>query len=160
MPIYTDGPAPQWAVEHSRTAEAAFDVVKAVEGTQLQLRYALSGAASASPYAALVVPAGPALPQYARLTFVAHSDRPMRVSVQLRVPKGNGGGERWHRSVYVDETPREITVFFDDTTPIGGTSARRPALDQVQSLLFVVDGVNTPLGTAGRLFLDTLRYER
>jgi hypothetical protein len=159
VPIYSDGPAPEWTVEHSPTAQAAFEVVKAVGGTQLELRYALSGAPSASPYAALVVPAGPALRQHTRVTFMARADRPMRVSVQLRVP-AQAGSERWQRSVYVDQTPREITVFFDETTPVGTTVRRRPALDQVQSLLFVVDTVNTAPGTAGRLFLDAIRYER
>jgi hypothetical protein len=160
VPLYSDGPALGWTVEHSPTAQAAFEVVKSVGGTQIELRYALSGAPSASPYAALVAPAGPALRDYTRVTFMARADRPMRVSVQLRVPGGQAGSERWQRSVYVDETPREITVFFDETTPIGATVTRRPLLDQVQSLLFVVDTVNTLPGTAGRLFLDAIRYER
>lgn len=160
VPIYSDGPAAGFTVEHSPTAQATFDVVKSVGGTQLEMRYALSGAASDSPYAALVIPAGPALRDHTRVTFMARADRPMRASVQLRVPGGPAGSQRWQRSVYVDETPREITVFFDETTPVGATVTRRPALDQVQSLLFVIDTVNTPPGTAGRLFLDAIRYER
>jgi hypothetical protein len=158
--VYADGPATGWTVEHSATAQAALDVIKSVGGTQLELRYALSGAASTSPYAALAVAAGPALRQHTRVTFMARADRPMRASVQLRMPGGPAGSQRWQRSVYVDETPREITVFFDETTPVGTTVTRRPALDQVQSLLFVVDTVNTPPGTAGRLLLDAVRYER
>jgi hypothetical protein len=154
--IYTDGPAPAWTVEHSPTAQGALDVVGSVGGTQLEFRYALSGVASASPYAALVVPVGPEFQQHTRITFMARADRPMRVSVQLRLPEG----ERWQRSVYVDETPRDVTVFFDETTPVGSTATRRPALSQVQSLLFVVDTVNTPPGTAGRLFLDSVRLEK
>jgi hypothetical protein len=158
--MYSDGPASGWSVEHSATAQAAFDVVKSVGGTQLELRYAIAGVASASPYAALVAPAGSAFGEYTRVTFTAHADKPMRVSVQLRVPGDNGAGERWQRSVYVDKTPRDITVFFDETTPVGATTARRPALAEVQSLLFVIDTVNTPLGTAGRLFVDAVRLER
>jgi hypothetical protein len=154
--IYTDGPAPAWTVEHSPTAQGALDVVGSVGGTQLEFRYALSGVASASPYAALVVPVGPEVQQHTRVTFMARADRPMRVSVQLRLP----AGERWQRSVYVDETPRDVTVFFDETTPVGSTPTRRPALSEVQSLLFVVDTVNTPPGTAGRLFLDSVRLEK
>jgi hypothetical protein len=107
-----------------------------------------------------VAPVGPGLQQRTRVTFAARADKPMRVSVQLRVPGAAGGGERWQRSVYVDETLREITVFFDETTPVGATATRRPALDQVQSLLFVVDTVNTPAGTSGRLFVDTVRLEK
>jgi hypothetical protein len=157
--IYSDGPVNGWAVEHSPTAQAALDVVKTVDGTQLQFRYALSGAESESPYAALVAPAGPALREHARLTFHAQADKPMRLSVQLRVPR-EGDGERWQRSVYVDETPREITVFFDETTPLGRTTTRRPSLDQVMSVLFVVDTVHTSPGSSGRVMLDAIRYQR
>ena len=156
LSIYADGPASGWTVEHSPTAEAAVDVVGSVGGTQLEFRYALSGVASASPYAALVVPVGPAFQQHTRVTFMARADRPMRVSVQLRLAQG----ERWQRSVYVDETPRDVTVFFDETTPIGSPAIRQRALSEVQSLLFVVDTVNTPPGTAGRLFLDSVRLEK
>jgi hypothetical protein len=159
-PIYGDGPAPGWEVEHGSTAEAALDVVKSIDGTQLQLRYALSGPASASPFAALVVPAGPALREFTRLAFQARADRPMRISMQLRIPRGTADAERWRRSVYVDDTLRDITVFFDEMVPVGATTTRRPALDQVESVLFVVDSVNTMPGTAGRLVLDDIRYER
>jgi hypothetical protein len=51
-------------------------------------------------------------------------------------------------------------VFFDELLPRGETRTTRPALPDVQSLLFVVDTVNTPSGTAGRLFVDDVRYER
>ena len=158
--LYSDGPAPGWTVEHSATAQAVLDIVKSIGGTQLELRYALAGAASASPYAALVAAVGAAFQQHTRVTFTARADKPMRVSVQLRVPAGVEHGERWQRSVYVDETPREITVFFDETTPVGATATRRPALAQVQSLMFVVDTVNTAAGTAVRLMVDAVRLEK
>lgn len=159
--VYANGRAPEWAVEHSTTAEAALDVVDTVGGgTQLLLRYALSGAASSGPFAALVVPAAAMLGEYDRLTFKAHADRPMRLSVQLRVPRQDHDGDRWRRSVFVDETPREVTVFFNDMVPIGSGIPRQPALAAVQSILFVVDTVNTKPGTAGRVFLDDVRYER
>ena len=158
--LYVDGPAGAWQVERSASSQAAVDAVKAVTGTQLLLRYAIAGPASEHPFAALVAPAGPALPAYDRLTFTAHADRPMRVSVQLRSPGDGEAGQRWHRSVFVDTTPRDVSVFFDELTPRGATSTHRPALSDVQSILFVVDTVNTPIGTAGRLFLDDVRYER
>jgi hypothetical protein len=84
----------------------------------------------------------------------------MRISMQLRIPRGTADAERWRRSVYVDDTLRDITVFFDEMVPVGATTTRRPALDQVESVLFVVDSVNTMPGTAGRLVLDDIRYER
>ena len=83
----------------------------------------------------------------------------MRMSVQLRVPGGQQG-ERWQRSVYLDDTPREITVSFDDMRAVGPTRTERPPLDAVDSILFVVDTVNTPLGGSGRIWIDDVRYAR
>jgi hypothetical protein len=83
----------------------------------------------------------------------------MRISVQLRIPEGPEG-ERWQRSVYVDQMPREISVFFDEVTPRGPTSTRRPVLGKVQSVLWVVDPVNTALGSSGQVWIDDVKYGR
>jgi hypothetical protein len=160
LDLYGNGPVGEWTVERSTAAQAALDVVDTVDGTGLLLRYALSGAASASPFAALAVPAGPMLSQYDRVVFTAHADQPMRLSVQLRIPPAEQPGERWRRAVYVDERPREIAVSFDEMMPVGTASPRQPTLQRVQSLLFVVDTLNTKPGTAGRVYLDDVRYER
>jgi hypothetical protein len=157
--LYIDGPAPEWTVEHSSASRAAVDVVNAVSGTQLLFRYAIAGSASSHPFAALVTPAGAALGEHDRLTFTARADHPMRLSVQLRAHT-SAAGERWHRSVFVDTTPREISVRFDNLTPRGVTSTPKPRLEAVQSLLFVVDTINAAAGTAGQVSLDDLRYER
>jgi hypothetical protein len=154
---YADGPVTGWTVETSPASLGALDAVKAVSGTQLSLRYGLGGAASSSPFAAFAMPAGSALPDYDRLMFTARANRPMRLSVQLREP-GGAAGERWHRSVYLDPADREITVYFDDMTPRGVTSRPRPTLANVQSILFVVDTVNTPLGGNGTIWIDNVRY--
>jgi hypothetical protein len=156
---YENGFAPDCTVETSPRSVAALDVVPAVPGTELSLRWALGGTEADSPYAAIVKPAGPALSGYDRLMFTARADRPMRLSVQLRVPTP-GAGERWHRSIYLDDTPREVTVFFDEMTPLGVTSQRRPLLSLVGDLLFVIDSVNTKPGTAGVIWLDDVKYAR
>jgi len=158
--LYENGPARDWRIENSPQAQGALDVVPGVAGgTQILMRYAIGGAASASPYAALVMPAGPELSRYDRLMFTARADRAMRVSIQLRVPGGTLG-ERWQRSVYVDTEERALTVYFDDLTPVGVTSQRRPRLAAVDSILFVVDRVNTALGTGGQIWIDSVRYGR
>lgn len=105
------------------------------------------------------MPAGSGLSEYDRLMFTARADRPMRLSVQLREP-GREAGERWHRSVYLDPTPRDITVYFDDMRPRGVTSRPLPTLANVQSILFVVDTVNTPLGGNGTIWMGDLKYGR
>jgi hypothetical protein len=158
--VYTDGPAPEWTVEHSSASQAAVDVVNAPSGTQLLFRYAISGGAASHPFAAVAVPTGAALAEHDRLVFTARADRPMRLSVQLRAPTSDPAGERWHRSVFIDTTAQEVSLRFDDMRPRGATSTATPSLDMVRSLLFVVDTVNTPAGTAGQLSLDDVRYER
>jgi hypothetical protein len=158
--VYEDGSAVDATVERSPRSQGALDVAPEVGGTQqLSLRYALGGILSESPYVALVMPAGPALSGYDRLLFTARSAAPMRVSVQLRVPEGVAG-ERWHRSVYLDETAREISIPFDEMTPRGPTTRRRPVLQMVRDLLFVVDTVNTKPGASGWIWIDDIKYGR
>ena len=156
---YKDGPATGWVVETSPASVAKIDEIKAVGGLQLSLRYGVGGAASAGPFAAFVMPAGPDLQQFTQLTFTGRADKPTRVSVQLRSPAGQEG-ERWHRSVYLDSEPREVTVYFDEMTPRGPTSQPRPNLAAVEAVLFVLDTVNTPLGGNGTLWIDEVRYGR
>ena len=156
---YGDGPATEWTIETSAASLGALAAVPAVDGTQLSLRYALGGTMASSPFTALAMPAGPELPAHDRLMFTAWADHPMRLSVQLREPEGEAG-ERWHRSVFLDSTPREITVYFDDMMPRGPVSHLRPTLANVESILFVIDTVNTPLGGNGTLWMDDVKYAR
>jgi len=156
---YADGPATRWQIETSSASRAALDVVQATKGSELALRYALGGAASASPFAAFVMTAGEDLPTYDRLVFTARADRPMRISVQLREPAGQLG-ERWHRSIVLDTAPRHVTIVFDDLRAIGTTTRERPTLGRIDSILFVVDTVNTPLGGSGRIWIDDVSYAR
>lgn len=156
---YANGPASGWTVEKAPSSGAAVDVVPTMGGTQLLFRYALGGAASESPFAALVMPAGTSLAAYDRLIFTARAERPMRLSVQVRTAGGEAG-ERWHRSVYLDATERTVAVHFDDVTPRGVTARRRPVLADVNAVLFVVDTVNTELGASGRIWIDDVRYAK
>jgi hypothetical protein len=154
---YTGGETDRWRVETSPRSQAALDVVKTTEGTQLGLRYALGGSTTESAFASFVMTSGPTLPQFDRVTFIGYADRPLRLSVQLREP---AQGDRWQRSVFLDDTPREMTVYFDDMRAAGPTRTERPPLDAIDSVLFVVDTVNTPLGSNGRIWLDDVRYGR
>jgi hypothetical protein len=156
---YGDGPATGWTVEQGAQSAGAIDRLGAMPGSQLAFRFALSGPRSQSPYAAMVMPAGADIDKYDRLMFTARASRPMRVSVQLRAP-GGVAGQRWHRSVFIDPTPREITVFFDDMRPRGITAAPRPVPGEVESVLFVIDTVNADTGTNGQFVIDEVRYAR
>jgi hypothetical protein len=154
---YEDGRPRDWVVENSPRSSGAIDVALAVPGTQLLMRYAVGGSVAESPFVAFAMPAGDAIATADRLMFTAHADRPMRLSVQLRIPSGVAG-ERWQRSIYLDQMPRDVTVFFDDMIPRGPTTARRPTLADVRSVLFVVDSVNSKPGTSGQFWIDDVRY--
>ena len=105
------------------------------------------------------MPVSEGLANYDRLMFTAQSSRPTRIWVQLRVP-GGAQGRSWHRSVYVDETPRTIVVPFDDMRPLEPTTTGQPVLADVRDVLFVVDTVNTRPGISGQLWLDEVKVGR
>ena len=155
-PLYENGDARGWRIETSPRSKAALDVSRTITGTELLLRWGLGGTLSESPYAAFAMPAGTLMAGYDRLLFTARADKPTRMSVQFRT----GNGERWRRSVYLDEMARQIAVFFDDVRPAGATSQRRLPLGQVQDVLFVVDTVNTAPGSAGQFWIDDVQYGR
>ncbi|HTM02546.1 MAG TPA: CehA/McbA family metallohydrolase [Vicinamibacterales bacterium] len=153
---YEGGAPAGWSVETAPQAAGAIDVVRTIGGTQLRWRYALGGAKQDHPYTALVMPAGPAFAAYDRIMFTGRADKPMRVSVQVREPEG----ARWARSVYLDDVPRDITVFIDELTPRGVTAQRRPDVTRVQALLWVIESTNTALGSSGQVWIDNVKYGR
>ena len=157
-PVYEDGGAEDWRVEHSVRSQGMLDVLLALPGRQLRLRYALGGTLSESPYVAAVMPAGTAIASNRAIRFTARSGQPMRLSVQLRSPGNDDAGERWRRSVYLDESSREITVRFDEMRRVSDTSAERPDLANVREVLFVIDTVNTAPGASGQVWLDRVGY--
>jgi hypothetical protein len=158
MTLYDGGPARGWRIEKGDASDGAMDVIGALGGTQLLLRFAISGTAAESPYVAFVMPATATVAMYQRLVFTARADRPMRLSVQLRAPGGEG--ERWRRAVYVDSTPRTVDVAFSDFRSVGSASASPPDLSKVDSILFVVDTTNTKAGSNGQIQMDDIRYAR
>jgi len=158
MTLYEGGPPRGWRTEKSAESDAAVDVIGALGGTQLLLRFAISGTAEESPYVGFVIPATAAIAMYERLVFTARANRPMRLSVQLRSPGAEG--ERWRRSVYLDSTPRTVDVAFDDFRPVGSTITSRPELAKIDSVLFVVDTINNRVGSNGQIQVDDIRYAR
>jgi len=158
MTLYDGGPARGWQIEKADASDAAMDVIGALGGSQLLLRFAISGTAAESPYVAFVMPATATVAMYERLVFTARADRPMRLSLQLRAPGGDG--ERWRRAVYLDSTPRTIDVAFADFRSVGSASASPPDLSKVDSILFVIDTTNTKAGSNGQIQVDDIRYAR
>jgi hypothetical protein len=153
---YDDGEAPGWRMETSPRSKAALDVVRTLTGTELMLRWAIGGTKEESPYAAFAMPAGESIAAYDRLIFTSRADRPMRLSVQFRL----ANGDRWRRSIYLDETSRQVSVFFDDVRPAGATAQQRLPVNNVRDVLFVVDTVNANPGAAGQFWIDDVKYGR
>ncbi len=158
MTLYDGGPTRGWRIEKTTASDGAMDVIGALGGTQLLLRFAISGSAEENPYVGFVMPATAAIAMYERLVFSARADRPMRLSVQLRSPGGEG--ERWRRSVYLDSTPRTVDLAFNDFRPVGSTSTAQPELTKIDSILFVVDTINNKAGSNGQIQVDDIQYAR
>jgi hypothetical protein len=153
-PLSMQPQANDWRVEHEARSAGT---LAAGEGGTLRFEWRLGDGLASGQFAAAVRP----LPEgrvreWDRVAFEAAAARPMRVSVQVRTP----GGERWIRSAYVDATTRTVAVRFDDMRPAEPGIQAAPRLDQVDSLLVVVDTVNTQTGKAGNLVLGHARLER
>jgi hypothetical protein len=155
----TKGPAFQleaansrWGVEHDAQSVAVLER----QGTAIALRYALGTWRGAAPYAALNATT-PIDVRATGIAFQAYADRPMRLSVQLRVPAG-GEGKRWRRSVYLEQAGREVVVPFAELTPVGSGPLSAAELAAVRTVLFVVDTVNARPGASGRFVLEGVHF--
>ena len=78
--------------------------------------------------------------------------------MQLRAPVGNV--ERWGSTFYADTEERVIELALDGFSPIGPLPAPHAPLDRVDSLLFVVDTLNTLPGKSGTLRVLSVELAR
>lgn len=138
-----------WTIERHPTTRAELSTTP---GGELELVYTLGAGEPAGQYVA-VARTVPTDTGFDRIRFSARADRPMRLSVQVRLP-GGGGGQRWRRSVYVDDAPRSFDLPLSDFEPVGRVTSQRPIVARINSLLFVIDTVNTSPGTGGTLWLS------
>jgi len=120
----------------------------------LEWEYQLAGGAVDGQYAAVRFPLS-GLRGRDRLQMRARADRPMRLWIQVRAST-MGRGERWGRSIYLDETFRTVEVPFDAFQPLGATSSSTPPLDAVDALLLVVDTLNSRPGDGSRVHIAEL----
>lgn len=152
-PVVRPAGRESWIIE--RHPQSASELTVADEGWRWQWR--LAEGRPSGQYAAIVAPVPPKrLAGMDRVVMQARASRPMRVSVQLRIPDGEG--LRWRRSVYVDQMPREVTVFFDDMLPIEAAPGTRLDLARVDSLLIVADTVNAKPGDSGEVWISDVRW--
>ncbi|MFB3853634.1 MAG: CehA/McbA family metallohydrolase [Vicinamibacterales bacterium] len=145
----------RWRVEHDASSRGTLLGPENGAGGRLEFRFELGTAGARSPFAAIAHSSTPPGGSD-RISLRAWATRPMRVSIQLRRPVGHDG-LRWRRSIFIDETPRDVTAFFDDMRAVPPAGPLEPG--NTNTLLVVVDDVNTLPGTAGTIFLENLRWE-
>ena len=144
-----------WRIEQHSGSSAALETT----ANGLRVRYDLGRETSAAQFVTVAISASGLLRRFDRVSFHGVADKPMRLYLQLRRPTGPDG-QRWRRSVYLDHDPRDVTIFFDEMTPIGRTDTFTPDLSNVTDLLFVVDTTNTIPGQSGTFAIEALRLER
>ena len=140
----------RWRAEAEERSTSVLTPGTLADGTPaLEWRFSLAGGPRAEQYAAIHFPVDQHLAGHDRIQFRVQSDRPHRLWVQIRAP-GEGGGERWGRTFYVDNTLRAVEFRFSEFRPFG-RYGDRPSLDRMDSVLFVIDTLNTLPGTSGVL---------
>lgn len=149
-----------WATEMDSSSLAAINFVTLVSGPALRVRFGLSDNGERHQFAGVTVQPEVMPADADRVSFSIHSERPMRISVQARAPQSGGAGERWQRSIYVDETPRTVSVRFDDMRPVGETSTPTPPVSRITNIMFIVDTVNSLPGASGSFWLTSVDYAR
>jgi hypothetical protein len=158
------GPAPEasldlaggaWAVEKQERSDG---MVEEAGGGQ-RFSYQLAGGPHASQFVAAARPTGNT-DAWDTVVLTARADSPTRLWVQLRL-SDSGTGQRWGRSIYLDETSRTYRLPIREFGALEPrASASRPNVVQVRAVLMVVDTVNNRPGRAGRIHIDQLRLER
>jgi hypothetical protein len=145
-----------WHAESSAGSDSALVMGALPDATPaLQWRLRLAQGPPVAQFAAIWFPADQGLATHDRLQLRARADRPMRLWAQLRAP-GARGEERWVKSFYVGTDLTTIDLKLADFTPVGATSSSAPPLDKVDSLLLVVDTLNTLPGTATTISIADL----
>jgi hypothetical protein len=118
--------------------------------------FALAPGPAIGQFAAAALPVSAGLETFDRVRFVVAAAAPMRAWVQLRAPVGNT--ERWGATFYADAEPRVVDIPFRKFNAIGVTSNPRPPLERVDTLLFVVDTLNSLPGIAGSLTISEVAF--
>jgi hypothetical protein len=134
-----------WRIEK----EASSSVAMRSSAAGVVLEYRLGTDRARSPYVALATDVHTS--RMAAIEAALTADRPLRVSIQVRVRDGS----RWGQSLYVDSSDRLFRVPLEALrSPVG--SGGKPSAGSVVSILLVIDLTNAFPGSAGRLTLRSL----
>jgi hypothetical protein len=150
--VELDPAAKLWGVE--RDGRSQGELERSTSG--VGLRFTLTDAADVVPFAALdattTIPPGST-----GIAFTGRADRPMRLSVQIRVVTA-GEGKRWQRSVYLDASDRDVVIPFAEMAATGALASGPPEVANVRTVLWVADTMNTARGASGRFVLNHVRF--
>lgn len=143
-----------WGAESSPGSTSRLQPRRSASGETIEWAYQLAGGAPAGQYAAVRFPVE-GLVGHDRLQLRVRAGRPTRLWVQVRA-SSVGAGERWGRTIYVDENDRSIDVMLDELEPLDVSAPARPPLDRIDVVLLVVDTLNNVPGSAGAVDLTEL----
>lgn len=156
VPFSGSAESARWAAEVSPGSTAAMRADGSVSG-RVVYEWQLA-AAGREQFAALRLDTPPDLARFDRMVVRASADRPMRVWLQFRTPAD--GGHRWGTSLYLDETPRDVTLPFARFLSIDRRAGAAMPLAQVTALLLVTDTVHARPGERGVVRLDAVWLAR
>ena len=168
-PIYVGGPAAAAVAPETTAAwrpapggpwriERRPDARALLEAAPDRFRFAFTLGDSAASYVAAARALPPAaLADAAAFRFEVEATQPMRASLQLRTPGGDGPALRWRRSFYAGPERRVVHARVDEFVPAWRQVPARPDLAAADALLLVVDTVNTRPGTSRVLTVGALR---
>lgn len=140
-----------WTIEKDRSSTATVSHAR----NEVQLQYQLGPGNPMGQYVALACGSSGAAP-VEDLEFTGFSERPIRVSVQIRLP-GGVNGQRWRRSVYLDATERRLRVPLATLEPVE-PRLLKPTIAKIQSFLLVIDTLNARPGANGLVTFRDLAF--
>jgi hypothetical protein len=147
-----------WTAEASAGSASHLLPVTLADGTPaIEWQYSLSGGERGSQYAAVRFPVSGSLVGDTRLQLRARSDRPHRVWAQLRAA-GSGDADRWGVTFFVGGELEQRDLRFQDFRPITAAGDSSPPLERIDSLLLVVDTLNSVPGSTGRIAFTDLWF--
>jgi hypothetical protein len=149
-----------WTRESDPGSLSAIEAVQMTTGTELRLRYGLTGGSPVGQFSGAAVETPRGVREYDRMAFTIRAEHPMRLSIQVRAEVPNAPPERWQRSIYIDGTDRERSVSFDDMRPVGVTHTPRAVQENIRAIMFIVDTTNSKPGASGRIWIKNVRLER
>ncbi len=149
LPIDGSGDAARWTSEVAAGSEG-----RAAPADPTGVAFTWRLGQGANQHSAIRFEAPPSLATSDRLILRAQADRPMRMWVQVRTPRD--GGRRWGRSVYLDQTTREVAIAWRDLAPLDRDAPRAVPLAEVTAVLLVVDTVHARAATGGTVTFTEL----